>query len=74
MAWLSLVSGVVSHGQGVAGGAPLENFLDHHLDRRKGYVSTKTGFLDDPDLQLAAATTQDPVCLNFAKLNWTRGP
>ena len=54
MVWLSLVSGIVStHGQNVTGGAPLENFLDHHLDRRKGYyVSTKPAFLGDPDLQL----------------------
>ena len=53
MVWLTLVSGVVStHGQDVSGGTSLENFLDHHLDRRKGYVSTKSVFLDDPDLQL----------------------
>jgi len=53
MAWLTLVSGVVStHGTDVSGGAPLENFLDHHLGRRKGYTSTKPSFLDDPDLQL----------------------
>ena len=41
-----------THGQNVSGGDPLENLLDHHLDRRKGYVSTKPAFLDDPDLQL----------------------
>ena len=53
MVWLTLVSGVVStHGEDVSGGAPLENFLDHDLDRQKGYVSTKPAFLDDPDLQL----------------------
>ena len=53
MLWLTLVSGVVStHGEDVSGGAPLENFLDNHLDRRKGYVSTKPAFLEDPDLQL----------------------
>ena len=60
MVWLTLVSGVVStHGQDVSGGAPLENliFLDHNLDRRKGYVSTKQAFLDDPDLQLPDDTS-----------------
>ena len=53
MVRLTLVSGVVStHGQDVIGGAPLGNFLDHRLDRMKGYVSTKPAFLEDPDLQL----------------------
>ena len=53
MAWLTLVPGAVStHGNDVSGGAPLDNFLDNHLDRRKGYVSTKPSFLEDPDLQL----------------------
>ena len=53
MAWLTLVSKVVStHGTDISGGAPLENFLDHHLGRRKGYASTEPSFLDNPDLQL----------------------
>ena len=43
---------VSTHGQDMSGGATFENFLDHHLDRRKGCVSTKPAFLDDPDLQL----------------------
>ena len=51
--WLTLVSGVVSaHGTCVSGGAPLENFLNHHLAQQKGYTSTKPSFLDDPNLQL----------------------
>ena len=53
MVWLTLVSGVVStNGNDMSGGAPLENFLDNHLGRRKGFISTKLSFLDDPDLQL----------------------
>ena len=48
-----LVSGVVStRREGMSGGAPLENFLDHHLDRQKGCVLTKPAFLDGSDLQL----------------------
>ena len=47
------ISGVVfTHSEDVGGGAPLENFLDHHLDRWKGYVLMKPAFLDDPGLQL----------------------
>ena len=40
---------------GVSGGAPwpLENFLDHYFNRKKGYVSAKSAFLDDPNLELA---------------------
>ena len=53
MAWRTLVSGVVfTHRTNVSSGAPLENFLDHHLGRQKGYTWTKPSFLDDPDLQL----------------------
>ena len=53
MVWLALVSGVVyAHGYDVSGGVPLENFLDHYLDRKKGYVSPKPAFLDDPNLEL----------------------
>ena len=53
MAWLTLVSGVVAtHSYDVAGGAPLENFLDHCLDRKKGYTATKPDFLNDDLLTL----------------------
>ena len=49
MLWLTLVSGVVStHGEDVSGGAPLENFLDNHFNRRKRYLSTKSACLEDP--------------------------
>ena len=53
MVWLKLVSWVVfTHGNYASGGAPLENFLNNHLGRWKGHISTKPSFLDDPDLQL----------------------
>ena len=46
MTWLTLVSGVVvTHRYDVTGGAPLEDFLDHYLDREKGYTATKPDFL-----------------------------
>ena len=60
MVWLTLVSGVVStHREDMSATkwwstprAPLENFLDHHLDQQKGHVLMQPAFLNDPDLQL----------------------
>ena len=83
MIWLTLVSGVVpTHGNAVSGGAPLENFLDNNLGRRKGYISTKSSFLDDQNLQLPDDTSDayvgSPGRSNntgsglYAKFNWIR--
>ena len=78
MVWLTLVSGVVStHKTDVSGGAPLENFLDHHLERRcdgrdihrRNLLSSTTQIYSCQMMLVTpmwahqvAAMTRDPVC------------
>ena len=62
----------------MSGGAPLENFLDNHLDRWEGYVSTKPAIVEDPDLQLPGNASDAYVgslgCINDTGENKLASP
>ena len=48
------VRGRIYHRYDVTRDTPLENFLDHFLDRKKGYVLTRPSFLDDAKIEVTA--------------------
>ena len=47
--WIRLLTGIVRN---IAGGKPLENFIDNVLGRREHEASTRPAFLNDPVFQL----------------------